>query len=144
MGRSFFKIFLKEQKELVVFRKAAEVILKSHSRSMWTRWSPRRKERTFFFLIDPKLGVCVCMLSSVRLFQTLCSLVDQALSSMEFSRQENWCEMTFPTPISYICRVEEKFIHIFSCISFKMKKTVKVLCYTVWNSKVTLVNLACL
>ena len=40
--------------------------------------------------------VCVCVLSSVRLFVT--PSASQAPLSVEFSRQENWSRLPFPTP----------------------------------------------
>ena len=38
------------------------------------------------------------MLSCVRLCATPWSIACQAPLSMEFSRQEDWCGMSFPTP----------------------------------------------
>ena len=42
--------------------------------------------------------VCVCMLSHVQLFATPCTVAHQAPLSMEFSRQEYWSGLPFPTP----------------------------------------------
>ena len=42
--------------------------------------------------------VCVYVLSHVQLFVTLCTIACQALLSMEFSRQEYWSGLPFPTP----------------------------------------------
>ena len=43
--------------------------------------------------------VCVCaMLSCVRLFGTTWTIACQAPLSMEFSRQEQWSGLPFPTP----------------------------------------------
>ena len=46
------------------------------------------------------LRVCVCVLSlsRVRLFVTPCTVAYQASLSMEFSRQEHWSGLQFPTP----------------------------------------------
>ena len=40
----------------------------------------------------------VCVLSQVRLFATLWTVAHQAPLSMEFSRQEYWNGLPFPTP----------------------------------------------
>ena len=42
--------------------------------------------------------VCVCVLSHVRLFETLWTVAHQALLSMGFPRQEYWSGLTFPPP----------------------------------------------
>ena len=42
--------------------------------------------------------MCACMLSSVRLFATLWTVVHQAPLSMGFSKQEYWSRLPFPTP----------------------------------------------
>ena len=42
--------------------------------------------------------VCVCVLSCVRLFATPWTVALQAPLSMEFSRQEHWSGLPFPTP----------------------------------------------
>ena len=45
--------------------------------------------------------VCVCVywsLSHVRLFATPCTVAHQVPLSMEFSRQEHWTGLPFPTP----------------------------------------------
>ena len=42
--------------------------------------------------------MCVCMLSRVWLFDTLWAVARQAPLSTEFSRQEYWSELPFPTP----------------------------------------------
>ena len=48
------------------------------------------------------LCVCVCVLvkslSRVRLFATLWTVAHQAPPSMEFSRQEYWSGLPFPSP----------------------------------------------
>ena len=41
--------------------------------------------------------VCVCVLSHVWLFATSCTVACHALLSMEFSRQEYWSRLPFPT-----------------------------------------------
>ena len=41
--------------------------------------------------------VCVCMLSHVQLFATPWTVAFQAPPSMEFSRQEHWSELPFPS-----------------------------------------------
>ena len=46
-------------------------------------------------------GVCACMLSHfchVRLFATLWTIAHQAPLSMEFSKQEYWSRVPFPSP----------------------------------------------
>ena len=42
--------------------------------------------------------VCVCVLSHVQLFAAPCTVAHQAPLSMEFSRQEYWSRLPFPTP----------------------------------------------
>ena len=42
--------------------------------------------------------VRACMLSSVQLFATPWTVAYQAPQSMEFSRQENWSGLSFPSP----------------------------------------------
>ena len=42
--------------------------------------------------------VRVCILSCVQLFATLWTIARQAPLSMEFSRQEYWSGLPFPTP----------------------------------------------
>ena len=42
-------------------------------------------------------GVCMCMLSCVQLFATPGTVALQASLSMEFSRQEYWSGLPFPT-----------------------------------------------
>ena len=42
--------------------------------------------------------MCVCALSHVRLFATLCTEARQAPLSMEFSRQNYWSGLPCPTP----------------------------------------------
>ena len=42
--------------------------------------------------------VCLCVLSPVQLFVTLCTVAPQAPLSMGFSRQEYWSELPFPSP----------------------------------------------
>ena len=40
----------------------------------------------------------VCMLSHVRVFVTPWTVAHQAPLSMEFSRQDYWCGLPFPSP----------------------------------------------
>ena len=42
--------------------------------------------------------VCVCVLSHVQLFTTPWTVACQAALSMEFSRQEYWSGLPFPSP----------------------------------------------
>ena len=42
--------------------------------------------------------VCVCVFSHVRLFATPWTVAHQALPPMEFSRQEYWNVLPFPSP----------------------------------------------
>ena len=42
--------------------------------------------------------VCVCMLSSVQLFETLWTVARQAPLSMRLSTQEYWSGLPFPPP----------------------------------------------
>ena len=42
--------------------------------------------------------VCSCMLSCVQLFATPWTVAHQAPLSMEFSRQEYWSGLPFPSP----------------------------------------------
>ena len=44
------------------------------------------------------VSVCVKSLSLVRLFATPSTIVRQAPLSMEFSRQEHWSGLPFPSP----------------------------------------------
>ena len=44
------------------------------------------------------MPVRVCILSCVQLFATLWTIARQAPLSMEFSRQEYWSGLPFPTP----------------------------------------------
>ena len=44
------------------------------------------------------MPICVCMLSCVQLYETLLTVACQAPLSMEFSRQEYWNRLPFPTP----------------------------------------------
>ena len=48
------------------------------------------------FLVS--LCVCVCMLNCVRLFATPCTVALQAPLTTEFSRQEYWSGLPFPSP----------------------------------------------
>ena len=50
--------------------------------------------------LSSNLNMCVCagMLSCVLLFATPWTIVHQASLSMEFSRQENWSGLSFPSP----------------------------------------------
>ena len=41
--------------------------------------------------------VCVCLLSCIQLFVTLCTVACQAPLCTEFSRQEYWTGLSFPT-----------------------------------------------
>ena len=43
-------------------------------------------------------GLCVCMLSHVQFFVTPWTITCQAPLSLEFSRQEYWSGLPFPTP----------------------------------------------
>ena len=47
--------------------------------------------------------MCAQSLSCVQLFATPWTVAHQAPLSMEFSRQEYWSGLPFPSPISYIC-----------------------------------------
>ena len=42
--------------------------------------------------------VCVCVFGCVQLFATSWTAARQAPMSMEFSRQEHWSRLPFPTP----------------------------------------------
>ena len=42
--------------------------------------------------------MCVCVLSCIQLFVTPWATACQAPVSMEFSRQEYWSELSFPSP----------------------------------------------
>ena len=44
------------------------------------------------------LCMCACMLSDVRLFATLWTVADQAPPRLEFSMQEYWSGLPFPSP----------------------------------------------
>ena len=50
------------------------------------------------FLKNICLSYYVCVLSHVQLFVTPWTVALQALLSIEFSRQEHWSSLTFPTP----------------------------------------------
>ena len=47
------------------------------------------------------MSKCVCVLSHVRLFVTPWTIVCQGPLSMEFSRQEYWSGLPFPTPMIF-------------------------------------------
>ena len=42
--------------------------------------------------------MCICTLSCVQVFATPWTVTHQAPLSMEFSRQEYWSKLAFPTP----------------------------------------------
>ena len=48
--------------------------------------------------MQSKQSECVCMLSHVQLFVTSCTAARQVRLSMEFSRQEYWSGLPFPSP----------------------------------------------
>ena len=52
-------------------------------------------------MVSLSIHVCVCVcvyvLSHVQLFVALCTIAHQALLSMEFSRQEDWSGLPFPS-----------------------------------------------
>ena len=54
------------------------------------------------YLVEDMAGMCVlacvCMLNRVQLFMTQWTVDHQTLLSTEFSRQEYWSELPFPTP----------------------------------------------
>ena len=52
---------------------------------------------TFRIIFNLWQGMCVCMLSCVRLFTTPRTVAHQAPLSREFSRQEYWSGLLFPT-----------------------------------------------
>ena len=54
--------------------------------------------QSVFFWRDPRLALKVKLLSHVLLFATPWTVAFQAPLSMEFSRQENWSGLPFPTP----------------------------------------------
>ena len=47
---------------------------------------------------DTQVRVCARLLRHIRLFVTPWTVACQAPLSMEFSRQESWCGLPFPTP----------------------------------------------
>ena len=51
-------------------------------------------------------GVCMCMLSCVQLFATPGTVALQASLSMEFSRQEYWSGLSFPSPGDHLLDTE--------------------------------------
>ena len=51
----------------------------------------------FIFIFSVVLCVCVYALSHVQLFETPWTIAHQAPLSMEFSRQEYWSGLPFPT-----------------------------------------------
>ena len=57
------------------------------------------KNDSFFKILSVCLSVCVCVraLSHVRLFSAPWTVAQQAPLSMEFSRQEYWGGLPFPT-----------------------------------------------
>ena len=58
------------------------------------------KNDSFFKILSVCLSVCVCVraLSHVRLFSAPWTVAQQAPLSMEFSRQEYWSGLPFPSP----------------------------------------------
>ena len=57
-----------------------------------------RKQKRNLWIICPVVVCCACMLSCVWLFATPWTVAHQAPLSMEFSRQECWSGLPFPTP----------------------------------------------
>ena len=56
---------------------------------------------------------CVYVLSRVRLFVTPWTVTCQASLSMEFSRQEDWSGLPFPTPEDFPDpEIEPGFLHL--------------------------------
>ena len=60
-------------------------------------WLPQAHQRLQIALLFP-CPVCVCVFSHLRLFGTPWTVSHQAPLSMEFSRQEYWSRLPFPTP----------------------------------------------
>ena len=64
--------------------------------------------------------VCVCtqLLSHVQLFVTPCTVAHEVPLSMEFSRQEYWIRLPFPTPGDLILPTQElnsHLLHLLHC-----------------------------
>ena len=70
----------------------------------WSSFSIHKMSETFslsFWLVSPKTQYsdrCVYVLSHVQLFATPWAVACQAPLSMEFSKQEYWSGLPFPTP----------------------------------------------
>ena len=60
--------------------------------------SKMENHKSPFILADFCILPFVCMLSHIQLFSTLWTVAHQAPLSMEFSRQEYWSGLPFPTP----------------------------------------------
>ena len=73
------------------------------SGSLWPakNWYPQtvRNPQAALLPPPPYLGICVCqLLSHVVLFMTPWTVACQSLLSMEFSKQEFWSGLPFPSP----------------------------------------------
>ena len=72
-------------------------VLHSICQQIWkTQWWPQDWKRSVFIPVPKK--VKVKSLSCVRLFLTPWTVAHQAPPSMEFSRQEYWSGLPFPSP----------------------------------------------
>ena len=69
----------------------------SGSRDCHTEWSKSEREKQISYL-NTYMKVKVKSLSRVRLFATPWTVTYQAPPSMEFSRQEYWSGLPFPSP----------------------------------------------
>ena len=71
-------------------------IQKTGRKTMTGRRKPQM--RTLLFFLQPSIKVKVKLLSHVQLFAIPWTVAYQALLSMEFSRQEHWGRLPFPSP----------------------------------------------
>ena len=79
--------------------KKKQNILKNYfSLVSWLRSHTERSCFGFDLSSYPYMCVCVCVFSSVQLFAASCPVALQAPLPMEFSRQECWSELPFPSP----------------------------------------------
>ena len=72
--------------------------LTHHTNDTLTRRGEFKMDNTLKGLVRHAYYRCVCVLSRIRLFATVWTVVHQVPLSMEFSRQRYWSGLPFPTP----------------------------------------------
>ena len=99
------KFFLKSFSQLTFFVRIRSLMIVIGEKSLLPQGKFKRPEclapsATLFHLRISACDVSACVqwLSGVQLFPTLWTVARQALVSKEFSRQEYWSGLPFPTP----------------------------------------------